>query len=450
MRPGSKFALYWLFGLALRLVAALVLAVVLCLLWVYLLIRLHLPKILPTWHLPALLLLVGYTWAVYFRLPFFRNRSRPQRIFLSSGLAALFIFMTYWGGMAALFVLLNKKTDRRVETVTLPSGEVLENHTYLEEGWGDERYNALFLKNPATGVSEPIDDPLGHLNYESAPGEPSLFQRYPHPQEFVRGDEKVLLIGPFACKRWIQQKKSSWDLFRFDTASHEEVDYVRSFWKPTDPAPAARMASGTFSPGEGPECFLHYQFDSLNLENNILTVKLAQPNDEFPDYLVYSACDYKGDPSYNFPWKFDLARTRAKNGPQWVKPMPYRMALDYSVVTFRGLPGIPFDEKHDIAMTRPSAKEIATAILELSDQELRSAECQFTIDDTNRVVEKFKAMYGFADAQTNRFNILWQPHVNGAFPVSSLRPGEWVIVGESSYGTNCVCDRFIRIHRMEP
>ncbi len=435
MKPGIQFALYWLFGLAFRLIVALVLA--------------------------------GYTWAVYYRLPFFRKQARPQRILISSGWAALFALMTFLMmdlGAAASDAQSIRiiKTDQRVETVTLPSGEVLENHTYLQEGWGDERYNALFLKNPATGASERIEDPFGYWNYEAGPSDPSLLQRYPHPQEFVRGDEKVLIIGPFVCKRWVQKKKEPyWDMFSFDQATDREAaEYLQSFWKPADPAQASRLASRSLFAGEGPQCYLKYQFESLDLENNVLTVKRARGNfngswghlssDEFPDYLVYSACDYDGAPAYNFPWEFDLARTRAKNGPRWLKPMPFRIALDYSVITFQGTPGVPFDETHAIAMARPGAKEIATATLELSDQELRTSECRFTVCGTNRFVEKFEAMYGYADAQTNHFNIIWQPHVAGAFPVSSLNTGEWAIVEEMGWDANCGCDEFIRLRRIEP
>ncbi|HEX4120956.1 MAG TPA: hypothetical protein VH619_10095, partial [Verrucomicrobiae bacterium] len=376
MKPGIKFAL-WLFGVAFWLIVALVLSGIFYVLLAYLRVGLHLAETLPVWPLPCLLLLVGYTWAVYYHLPFFRKRSRRQRILISSGLAAPLILMTilmiYFGGPIALNALEDlsiRKTDRRVETVTLPSGEILENHTYLEESWGDERYNALFLKNPATGASERINDPSRCWNYEAGPSEPSLLQRYPHPQEFVRGDEKVLLIGPSVCKRRGRKNGPYWDIFNFDQAQWGAADYVQSFWKPADPAQASRLASRSSFAGEGPEGNLHYQFDSLDLENNVLTVKRARTylngpwghlsSDEFPDYLVYSACDYHGAPAYDFPWDFDLARTRAENGPRWLKPMPFRMALDYSVITFQGTPGVPFEEKHALAVARPGAKEIAT------------------------------------------------------------------------------------------
>lgn len=209
------------------------------------------------------------------------------------------------------------KIDERVESVTLPSGEILKNHTYLEEGWGDERYNTLFLKNPATGVSERVDDRFGYLNYEAGPNDPALLQRYPHPREFVHGDEKVLIIGPYVCKRCMWKTGPEWVINDLDTAADDAADYLKSFVK-------TNTAFFT-SPYSSPKDYLHYQIENLDLENNALTVKRVPWNAQteppefrdFPDYLVYTAVSYNGKSGYQFPWKFDEARTRAKNGSRW-------------------------------------------------------------------------------------------------------------------------------------
>ena len=365
--------------------------------------------------------------------------------------------LLYLTGMAAEAVFsaaLTSKSDQRVESVTLPSGEVLENHTYLEEGWGDERHNTLFLKNPVTGASERIDDRFGYLNYEAGPSEPALLQRYPHPQEFARGGEKVLVIRPYVCKRWIWKTGPDWSIARFDMAASDAAEYLRSFFKPAKP----ELFS---SPGSGPECFLHYQVENLDLENNILTVKRIPWNTQFdspdfrdfPDYLVYSSIDYHGRPGYEFPWKFDAVRTRVKNGPRWEKPMPFRMVLEYSVVAFSVQTGYRpnlHEETRDMAMSRVGAEEIGRATLELSGQEPRSVDCRYRVSGTNQVIEKIEAMYGFADAQTNRFNLIWQPHNPAAWPVPGLNLAEWVLVGESGFGSNRASDEFIRLRRIEP
>ena len=465
MKPGISSVFIWLLGVACRLILVFVLAVILPLLFTSLRERLHFAAALSIWLLPVPLLVGGYTWAVYYRLPFFRNRSRPRRILIASGLAMFFIFLTVLLAGLALHILLEWKYDQRVETVTLPSGDILENHTYLKEGWGDERYNTLFLNDPATGVSEQIDDPSGYLNYEAGPSNSSLLQRYPHPQEFALGDEKVLIVGPFACKRfasqqWLDMKGPHWDLFRFEQAEWKAADYIREVWQSMDAAQISRLASRGYVADDGPQDYFKYQFDSLDLTNNVLTVKRARTDlngpwgdlsdHDFPQYLVYSPCKYDGTPDYDFPWEFDLARTCEKNGPRWLKPMPFRIALDYSVVTYRGTPGAPDPEDHDLVMARPDAKEIATATLELSGRKLRATECRFTLGGTNHIVEKFKAMYVCADARTNHINIIWQPHVAGAFPGSGLNLGDWIIVGKLHQGTDCDCDEFIRLRRIDP
>lgn len=451
MNVGIKSLVRWLIGLPVRLLLVLCLTSVLLVILLMLVAGLHVHSRFVAdgiMRLLLLALLAGYTWAVYFGLPIFLKHARWQRIFISSVPALGLLFLTYLAAAAVMNAAFSSKSDQRVESVTLPSGEILENHTYCDDGgWpSGSRINQLFLKNPATGSSERIDA-HGDLDYDYGP---SLLQKYPHPQEFVHGDEKVLTIGTYICQRRIWKTGPEWEIRFFGGVSKDAAKYLRSFVKTN-----SMFFSST---GAGPENYMQYRIENLDLENNVLTYKRIPWNvkrdlpelRDFPDYLVYSSCDYHGNPAYNFPWEFDLARTRAKNGPRWKKPMPFRMALDYSVITFRGKPNPPPEEKHAIAMARPGAKEIATATLELSDQELRAAECRFTVCGTNHCVEKFKAMYGYADAQTNHFYIIWQPHVAGAFPVPSLVLGEWVIVGEMDWGSNSGCDEFIRLRRIEP
>jgi hypothetical protein len=205
---------------------------------------------------------------------------------------------------------------------------------------------------------------------------------------------------------------------------------------------------------------LHYQFDDLDLENNVLTVKRVPWNasadfpeyrDGFPDYLVYSANGYNGRSGYEFPWKFDVIRTRAKNGPHWEKPMPFKMELDYSVITFPIKNGfMPNKDSRQSALAHVGAKGIASATLELSDQGPRNVECRYALSGTNQIVETIEAMYGFACAQTNRFNIVWQPQNPAAWPVPGLNLDEWVLVGASTFGSDLGRNEFIRLRRIEP
>jgi len=334
------------------------------------------------------------------------------------------------------------KTDQRVESVSLPSGEMLENHTYYESGFrGGERYNKLFLKNPANGNSELV----GNLDYEQ---NISLFSRFPHPQEFVRGNEKVLVIGSIVCKRWDWKKGPYWYIASFDSDEGfmGASKYLQSFLKPNE-------LRGS-SVNEGPDGSVHFICDNLDLENNVLTVKKADGDygNEYPDYLVYSAVGYNGGSGYEFTWKFDEARTRAKNGQRWINPMPFRITLDFSVITFPIKPGFfPYNDNRDRELARAGATEIGKAAMELSDVELRRAECTYAYRNNTNFVDKIDAIYGHACLETNRFYIVWEPRNPETLrPVAELDLNEWKEVDESVFEGNIFREEYIRLRKIEP
>jgi hypothetical protein len=221
MTESSKSKLWWFAGLFVRLGSVSLLSLML---WFALVTAFGKLKILtnaPAW-LIILVLWLGYTWAVYFDLPIFLKRSRWQRILISSVPALVLMLLTGWMALRAVNAIFFGKSvsDQRMESVTLPSGEVLENHTYCDDGgWpSGSRINQLFLKNPATGTSERIDA-HGDLDYSYGP---SLLELYPHPQEIVRGDEKVLIIGSFVCKRCVWKTGPEWDIASFGGAWKRE------------------------------------------------------------------------------------------------------------------------------------------------------------------------------------------------------------------------------------
>lgn len=337
MNDTTKSSLRWLIGLPIRLLAVLFLTGILV-------VILMVPLAGAPFHfrsvaadaLPKLLLLVllaGYTWAVYFGLPFFRKRARWQRVLISSVPALGLLFLTCWAAVAVMSAVLSGKSDQRVESVTLPSGEILENHTYCDNGgWpGGIRINQLFLKNPATGASERIDA-HGNLDYDYGP---SLLQRYPHPQEFIYGDEKVLVIGSYLCQRIIFNHVPSWKITFLDLDTEAQA-YLKSFLPTNDIMSKSQNDIGWV--------FNNVPFlcDSLDLTNNILILKKQMPKgfdnwqqfqqakklfpfslwDEFPHYLIYSSLGFNDDWLHRFPLKFDLTRTKAKNGPLWDNSAP--------------------------------------------------------------------------------------------------------------------------------
>ena len=270
-------------------------------------------------------MIAGYACAIYFRFPFFQSRTSRQRWFISAVIAVPAVFLTYGCVIALLAAAFDfvSTSDKRTESVTLPSGEVLENHTYYESGWdGGDRFNKLFLKNPAQRTSELVGD----LNYAAGSNTPSLFAQSPHPQEFTYRNKKVLVIGSYLCKRINSPKAPYWDITtinwengKLGLLDNDARAYLKSFLPTND------IATNQ-SPFEiSLEERVRFDFDSLDLTNNVLTIKRQVPKagenwDEFPPYLVYSALGWNADSIYTFPSKFDIARTKAKNGPLWNKP----------------------------------------------------------------------------------------------------------------------------------
>jgi hypothetical protein len=380
--------------------------------------------------------------------------ARIWRIIAFAGLALILLLATFLIAPIAISVIWNftSTSDRRIEKESLPSGEILENHTYYETGFRDgSRHNQLYLTNPKTGGSELVGD----LEYEAAPNAPpSLFAEFRGPREIVSGDEKVLIIGPYVCKRWNLKGGPLWYVASFKRAWGGAVEYLLSFDK------SAHAMTVDREPGEGPDWHLRYQIESLDLANNILTLKrvpwdagvdTAEYRDGYPDYLVYSSIGYHGQSGFKFPWTFDLTRTRIKNGVHWEKPMPFKMALDFSVIAFPVKPGEaprPLLTR-DAMMAVSGATEIGSATLELSDQELRSVECRYPVCGDREAVEKIEAMYGNACLQPNRFQIVWEPRNPAAWPISGMDLNEWVEVGEGACKGKRTAE-YIRLRRIDP
>jgi hypothetical protein len=313
----SKSKLWWFAGLFLRLLLVSFLSLILSFVSWGTFMTLGFNNRI-SWGLIVISNVAVFAWAIYFRFPFFQSCTNRQRFLISTVIAVPTVFLTYYGVIALLTAAIDfaSTSDKRTESVTLPSGEVLVNHTYYESGWdGGDRFNKLFLKNPAKRTSEYVGD----LHYDDAEANtPSLFAQFPHPQEFTYRNKKVLVIGPYLCKRINSPKAPYWDITtinweneKLGLLDNDARAYLKSF-----------LPTNDITSNQGS---VRFDFDSLDLTNNILTLKKQMPKagenwDEFPPYLVFSALGYNHDSIYTFPSKFDIARTKAKNAPLWNKP----------------------------------------------------------------------------------------------------------------------------------
>jgi hypothetical protein len=202
MTESSKSKLWWFVGLFFRLMLVSFLSLIVSFVSAGTFMGLGFNRKI-SWGLTVISNVAVFAWAIYFRFPFFLSRTNRQRFWISAVIAVPIVFVTYYCMVALLSAALDfggSTSDKRIESVTLPSGEVLVNHTFREGpslGGSGERMNKLFLNNQTKGTSELVGD----LNYEGEPNTPSLLAESPHPQEFIYGDEKVLVVGSYLCQR---------------------------------------------------------------------------------------------------------------------------------------------------------------------------------------------------------------------------------------------------------
>jgi hypothetical protein len=137
MIESPKSKLWWFAGLLLRLwlVSFLSLILAVSIVVTFAVLRFGSAAVLVT--LTTIGMIAGYSWAIYFELPFFQSRTSRQRWFISAVIAVPTVFLTYYGVITLLTAAWDDAytNDKRTESITLPSGEVLENHTYYQCGW---------------------------------------------------------------------------------------------------------------------------------------------------------------------------------------------------------------------------------------------------------------------------------------------------------------------------
>jgi len=430
MTQSPKSKIGWVLGLFFRMV-------IITLVWFF-----GWPMLLPAFafaHLRfagflllTMALLGGYTWAVYDGLPFFLSRTKRQRVLVSAVMAlpclAICFLELY---VVALIFPSPQKTDKRTESVTFPSGDVLENETYYSSDWmGGERYNRLCLKS-ANGARELVSE----INYEEGP---SLFQQSPRPLEFIHGNEKVLAIGQYAFWSWNSKNGSrQWCSIPSSGGGLAAWNYLRSFTKTNDPPYSYEGWNAEFD------------FDDPGFEHHFLTLRKTRQDErfQFPDYLIFSAS------GTNFPWEFDLERTKAKNGPRWNRPMPGRLALDCSIIT---IPNVNVEDVEDseeraTLLARPGAKEVFTETRELSDTNWADFQCSFTWPNGIKDSQEQDVIYGFDDLRPGYHYIFWRiPH--SSIPwinPSLLRLDEWMNLDAGGFeGGPCELE-FVRL-RLQP
>jgi hypothetical protein len=321
------------------------------------------------------------------------------------------------------------QTEKATDTVSLPTGEILTNESFLSVGRDSVRHNNLFFQQSASSPREA----LGEIIEENAA---PLSLHRAAPKLLRSGDRTALLIGTNIFQRWLRKGGPYW--YHATTGPDPAASvFLRSFVPSGDSrisTSAGRSVRGWFDIWR-PD--VPYAFDHIDLDQNVLVTRRDSPDTTFPGLLVYSALQY------GFTWRFDIERTRSANHLE--PPPDAGVVIDFSIVTYPG--DLKLATTRDTVLAAPGAKEIHLQTLPLSSNAWTATECSLTIPTGASVNERYDALLGFIDPLPDYASIFWR-----SYPVlwddwHFVRFGEWIRADASGYKGGLSRIVFFRVRR---
>ena len=323
------------------------------------------------------------------------------------------------------------KREKATERLSLPTGEVVINESFLSVGRDSVRHNRLYFQQTASSSRES----LGEIIEESAP---ALSLRAATPSLYRSADRMVLVIGSHVFQRWLRRDGPYWYQVSTNPDPAAAV-FLRSFLKPSDPRIAAQRNANVRGWLDIPRPKVPYLFERIDLDNNVLVARRALADTSFPQFLVYSAV------KYGFTFRFDIERTREANA---LTPPPHsHLAIDVSVITYPG--EIMSDDARDAALAFPGAKEIDSSTVPLSASTWATTECSFTIPTGTRIEQRFDVLLGFLDPLPDYLSIFWRRHPVLWDDWHFVKMGDWVRVEASGYTGGLAVSVFARVRRIQ-
>ena len=305
-----------------------------------------------------------------------------------------------------------------VQRVTLPTGEVLTEKVFPKQ-WGDEfPRQRLYFQESASAPPEIIRD-MG-LGKES-------------PLLFRSGDHIALVFGShYILQRWNGRDGPYWVKHNTNPDLTASI-FLRTFLKPGDP----RIGD----PNEGsspwwsgvPKPEVPFAFDHIDLDKNVLVTRRESSDTLFPQFLVYSATEYK------LWWCFDLERTRAANG--LTAPPAPNLVMEFAVVTWPGDLEHSRNKSKEDFLTIPGAEELFAQSVPLTSDTWRGIDCSFTLPTGDVGKKRLEARFGLADPWPHHFSIFLRYGPTGYYWWNFLQADNWVsdAIGEHKgpKGTYC-------------
>ena len=244
------------------------------------------------------------------------------------------------------------QTEKFIETVSLPSGEVLTNESFLSLGRDSVRHNRLFFQQTAASPRELLGE---SIEEDAAP----LSLRASKPFLQRTQDRTALIIGSHVFQRWLRKEGPYW--YHLTTNPNPAASvFLRAFLPAGDPRIPRSSPIGIRGWFDVPKPEVRYRFDRIDLDQNVLFTRRDSPDTTFPEFLVYSARQY------GFTLSFDIERTRTANHHQ--PPNDADILIDFSVVTYPG--DLRLGKDRETVLGLQGATEIHAQTLPLSSSNL--------------------------------------------------------------------------------
>lgn len=333
-------------------------------------------------------------------------------------------------------------SDRRVEKVTFPGGEILWNESRVEEddfclrhcSQGGERVSVLYMQLAAGLPRERVAELRSSTASESC-----CLLKAATPVYFKRsGDVAVLVIARNIFTRWGPTPPREWPWSSWSIAGDSEsTHFLRHF------------GCGTFArewpPRSPPRCSFPdgAPYDQVTLDSGppVIEIRASRPRAGWPDVIVYSA------PGTG-RWMFDLDRTLRANHGLRIVQFPRNIALETSY--WARPPGtiMPYYKTpDDLARNSPDARVVLARTLPVSTASWMSVwEIPAELAQRPKGEVEYLAAYGDPDPEWLTMYTRFRGW--GGHEARFVRIGEWMRMGDFANGESPQGPaRFVRLVR---
>ncbi len=330
------------------------------------------------------------------------------RMFLT--LVSLYLLL-FWVG---IYLESPSVGEKETDTMDFPTGEILTNTSLCYVGMGVTRRNQLAFQETSTS---PVESVALIKTFGSVPLSVET-------AKLVHLGSLPLAIGLNDClfTRHILNGKPYWSEYN-TMADVIAPAFVQSLGK-TNTGSIGNLFSSSIFLGKP-----IYEFDRLDAQNRVLVIKRSLPDFPQLQYLVYSedAFNSLGQKTvrilHDWPWHFDLLRTRQING--LTPPEDPHLTLEVSVITVPDEFNVRFPDR-EYLLSHAGAKELLDESFPLSSTEWKAFDYQYwntnlKVQTTNHI----EVLFGFKNAEPGDYTICLRGLDDKGVPYSVVQADTW-------------------------